>query len=454
MVRRGNGKPGDLAFPPCGAGGKCVVHAQSLPLVRPTLSSRFTFARPALLLFLLARLFALPSAAQEWTRFRGPNGTGISAAKGVPVTWTEQDFRWRVEIPGDGHSQPVIWGDKLFVTSARELGRERLFLCLDKATGKELWRKSYALPTHRPQNKNASFANGSPVVDAERVIACFVSADHFWVRSFDHNGKELWSRDLGPFQSQHGHGASPMIYENTVIVTNDQDGASFVAALDLKTGRTVWQTPRRSVRGGTAYATPCVHSRGDGSVELLLASQGHGISALDPKTGTLLWESPVYDKRMIASPVVAGDLVIGSCGQGGGAGNYLSAIKLGGKGDVSATHVAYTLRRATNYVPTPLFLDGRLYIFSDNGIASALEASTGKSIWSERMRAEFFGSPVLIDGKIYAPTVGGEMVVLAPGDTFQLLARNPLGEGTRSTPCVDGGRLYVKTFTHLVCIGR
>lgn len=404
------------------------------------------------LALLAAGLLSLPASAQEWTRFRGPNGTGISPAKGIPVKWTEQDFRWRVPIPGEGHSQPVIWGDKLFLTSAVDLGKERLLLCLDKNTGKEIWTKSFVLPTHRPGNKNASFANSSPVVDAERVIACFVSRDHFFVKSFDHAGKELWSRDLGTFESQHGHGASPMIYENTVIVPNDQDGESFVVALDLKTGKNVWQTPRRSVKGGTAYATPVVHQRAEGP-ELLLMSQGHGISSLDPKTGTMNWEAPVYDKRMISGAVVAGDIVIGSCGQGGGAGNYLTAVRLGGKGDVSKTHVAYTLRQATPYATTPLYVDNRLYVVNDTGIASALDPATGKSIWSERLRAEFFGSPVLIDGKIYAPSAQGQMIVLATGDKFEELARNPIGEGTRSTPCVDGGRLYVKTFTHLVCIG-
>ena len=421
---------------------------------RPSPIAFTRFLRVAAVLAGAAAVLPRAASAQEWTRFRGPNGTGISPAKGIPVTWTEQDFRWRIAFPGESHSQPVIWGHRLFLTTAVDAGKERALVCLDKADGRELWTRKFALPTHRPQNRNASYANSSPVVDADRVIACFVSADHFWVRAFDHAGKELWSRDLGTFESQHGHGASPMIHENTVIVTNEQDAESFVAALDLKTGKTVWQTPRRAVRGGTAYGTPCIHARPDGSLELLLASQGHGISSLDPKTGTLNWEAPVYDKRMVASPVVAGDVVIGSCGQGGGAGNYLSAVKLGGRGDVSATHVAYTLRRATPYVPTPLHVDGRLYILSDGGIASALEPSTGKEIWSERLpRTEFFGSPVLIDGKIYAPTVGGEMVVLAPGDKFELLARNPLGEGTRSTPCIDGGRLYMKTFSHLVCIG-
>jgi outer membrane protein assembly factor BamB len=391
--------------------------------------------------------------AQEWTRFRGPNGTGISPAKGIPVAWTDQDFTWRVEIPGQSHSPPVIWGDSLFLTTAMDVGKERAILCLDKKSGRERWRKVYPLPTHRPANRNASYANGSPVVDQDRVIACFVSRDHFWVRSFDHAGNEQWSRDLGSFESQHGHGASPIIYENMVIVTNDQDGDSFVTALDLKTGKTIWKTPRRPAPTFTAYGTPCLHARAGGPPELLLSSQSHGISSLDPKTGAPNWEAPVYRIRVVASPVVAGDLVIGSCGQGGGAGNYLSAVRLGGKGDVSKTHVAYTLRKSTPYVPTPLYLDGRLYLISDAGIASALEAATGREIWSERLRAEFFGSPVLIEGKIYCGSTKGEMIVLGTGDTFQLLGRNPIGEGTHSTPCIDAGRLYVKTLSHLVCIG-
>ena len=400
-----------------------------------------------------ALALAAGAQAQEWTRFRGPNGTGISHATGVPVQWSERDFRWRVPIRGASHAQPVIWGDRLFLLTATTESRERTLLCLRKSDGVELWAKSYTLPTHRPVNRNASFANGSAVVDADRVIACFVSADNFWVRAFDHAGRELWSRDLGPFESQHGHGASPMIHENTVVVTNDQDGESFVVALDLKTGAPVWKTPRRPAPTFTAYATPIVHVRADGSPELLLTSQSHGISSLDPKTGGMNWEAPIFDKRVIVTAVVAGDLVIGSCGQGGGAGNYLSAIKLGGKGDVSRTHVAYTLRRATPYVPTPLYLDGRLYLVSDAGIASAIEEATGREIWSERLGAEFFGSPVLIGGRIYCPTTKGEMIVLATGDTYERLARNPIGEGTHSTPCVDGGRIYVKTFTHLVCVG-
>jgi outer membrane protein assembly factor BamB len=392
--------------------------------------------------------------AQEWTRFRGPNGTGISDAKGIPVTWGEKDFRWKVKLAGPGHSQPVIWGQRLFLTVAREGGRDRVLVCFDKNDGRELWAKTYPLAPQNPIHKNSSHANGSPVVDEERVIASFVSPESFWVRSFDHAGHEQWSRNLGTFTSQHGHGASPMIYEHTVIVANDQDAESFVVALDLKTGQTVWQTPRRASDNGTSYATPCVHLRADGSPELLLASKSHGISSLDPKTGKMNWEAPAYRLRMAASPVVAGDLAIGSCGQAGGAGNYLAAVRLGGQGNVSKTHIAYTLKQGTPYVPTPLYRDGRLYWISDAGVATALEAATGREIWSARVRAEFFASPVMIDGRIYCPSTKGEMIVLATGGTFKELARNPLGEGSHSTPCVDGGRLYVRTFNHLLCIGK
>ncbi len=409
--------------------------------------------RCASLALLLAGVFSITATAQEWTRFRGPNGTGISEAKTIPVTWTEQDFRWRVAVPGESHSQPVIWGQKIFLTSALNAGEERTLLCLQKSDGKILWAKTYPLPTHKPGSKNSGYANGSPVVDRDRVIACFVSKEHFWVRSFDHAGNELWSRDLGTFTSQHGHGASPMIYENTVIVTNDQREVSFIIALDLKTGGTVWQTPRKSTNNGTSYGTPIIHPRPGSTPELILTGKAHGISSLDPQTGKFNWEAPVFDKRMCATPIIAGDLVIGSCGQGGGAGNYLSAVKLGGQGDVGKTHVAYTIRRATNYVPTPLYLNGRVYIISDTGIATALESATGREIWSERLKAEFFGSPVMINGRIYCATTKGEMLVLASGDQFELLARNPLGEGSYSTPCVDDGRLYVKTLTHLVCLG-
>ncbi len=400
----------------------------------------------------LAALCA-PAGAQEWTQFRGPNATGISAAKGLPTSWSESDYVFKVRIPGESHSQPVIWGDKLFLASAQDQGRERMLLCLNKTNGQTLWAKKLPLSTHKKHNLN-SYASGSAVVDKDRIVACFVDPSQFLVKAFDHAGKELWTVNLGPFVSQHGHGASPILYDGKVIVTNDQDGASFVTALDAKSGKTVWKCQRRPQVQGTAYATPVVLERPGMKPEILLASQSHGISSIDPRTGAMNWEAKVFDKRSVASPVVAGNLVFGSCGAGGG-GIYLAAVKLGGRGDVTSTHQAYTVKDkdTAGYVPTPLVVGDRLFLVSDSGFASCLEAATGKILWRERLGGGFFASPVLAGGKIYCTTKDGQVVVWEASDQFKLVSKNPLGEGSHTTPCVDGNRIYFKTFTHLVCVG-
>jgi len=404
-----------------------------------------------MLSILTAAILAGSVHAQDWTQFRGPNGTGISKAKGIPVKWSESDYRWRVKLPGDGDGQPVIWGDKLFVLGQQGEGRERMIVCLRKEDGKELWVKKYPLATY-PKNKSRTWALSTPVVDKDRVIASFVDPGHFLVKAWDHAGKELWTVDLGPFKCQHGHGASPILYEDKVIVPNDQDGPSFITALDVKSGKTVWRTPRRPEDQGTAYCTPYLLQRDGMKPELLLTSQSHGISSLDPKTGAPNWEAKVFDKRAVSSPVVWGNLVFGTCGAGGG-GMYLSAVKLGGRGDVTSSHQAYTVRTAMPYVPTPLVVGDRLFMISDNGVASCVEAATGRVVWSERIGGGFYASPVVVDGKIYAASREGECAVWEAADSFKLVAKSPVGEGSHSTPCVDGDRIYFKTFNHIVCVG-
>ena len=393
------------------------------------------------------------AGAQEWTQFRGPNATGISAAKGLPTAWTDKDFAFRVQIPGESHSQPVIWGDKLFLTIAEDQGRSRALLCLNKADGQTAWTKKFPMSTFKKHNFN-SYSSGSPVVDKDRVIVCFVDPAQFLVLAFDHAGKELWKVNLGTFVSQHGHGASPILYEDKVIVTNDQDGQSFVAALDAKSGKMAWKCQRRPQEQGTAYSTPVILQREGMKPEILLTSQSHGISSIDPKTGAMNWEAKVFDKRSVSSPVVVGNLVLGSCGSGGG-GIYLAAVKLGGRGDVTSSHQAYTIKDGAPYVPTPVVSGDRFFMVSDNGAATGVEASTGKVLWTQRVVEGdgFFASPVLADGKVYAVSKKGLCVVFEAADTFKLVSRSPLGEASHSTPCIDGGRIYFKTFTHLVCVG-
>ena len=403
---------------------------------------------------LLASFALLADAgAQEWTRFRGPNGSGVSDSKSVPVTWTEKDFRWRVPIPGESHCQPVVSGDKLFLTSAIEQGKERMLLCLNKADGKELWSKKVAMATYAKHKLN-SFASSSPAVDKDRVYAAFVSSEQFLVKAWDHSGKELWTEDLGAFKAQHGHGSSPVVFEDRLVLTNDQDGESFIAALDTKTGKVAWKSARRGGDQMTAYGTPCILERKGAPTQVITSSQTHGLSSLDLKTGAPLWEAKVFDKRAVSSPVLAGDLVIGTCGQGGG-GSCLAAVKIGGNGDVTSSNVAYTIRQVVPYVPTPVATADRLFWVTDGGVANCAELATGKVLWSERLvdKTIFYGSPVAIDGKLYIVSQKGDMFVFGASDSFKLLSKNPMGEGSHSTPCVDGDRLYLKTFTHLVCVG-
>ncbi len=412
---------------------------------------------PRMACLVLLALAGADAAAQDWSRFRGPNGTGISDSKNIPVTWTEKDFKWRVKIPGESHSTPVVWGDHLYIESAT--GTDRMLLCIQKSNGKEVWSKKYPMPADpRTKHKFNSFASSTPAVDAERVYGLFAEPGNFFVRAWDHSGKEVWNANLGPFNGGHGLGASPVVFDGKLIVTNDQDGASFIVALDVKTGKEIWKCPRQNKDQGTAYGTPTILERKGMPTQILTTSAVHGISSIDAKTGEMLWEAKVFDKRAVSSPVVAGDLVLGSCGAGGG-GNYVAAVRLGGKGDVTTSHLAYTVKESAPYVPTPLVRGDRIYWISDDGIASCVDASTGRVIWKERIKErpvdkiQYYGSPVLIDGRIYSVNSAGELAVWAAADSFKLLARNPIGEGSHSTPCVDGDHLYIKTFTHLVCVG-
>jgi outer membrane protein assembly factor BamB len=392
---------------------------------------------------------ALPAAAEEWTRFRGPNGSGLSEARGIPTSWSESDYNWKAKLPGAGHSQPVLWGERIFLTSAVEEGARRIILCLRAADGGIEWSRELEARTHDKHLRN-SYASGTPAVDEERAYFVFAHPEALALVAFDHQGGEKWRRDLGPFGGNHGHGASPIVFEELVVLPNEQEGKSSIIALDRKSGETRWQTERRTER--VAYGTPCVHLGRDGEPELLFTSQAHGISSLDARSGRPLWEAAVFTMRTVSSPVLAGGLAVGTCGSGGG-GNYLVAVRLGGEGDVASTHLAYKLSRSMPYVPTPIARGDRLFLWSDGGVVSCVRASSGEVIWQARAGGSYSGSPVCVEDRLYCISDEGDVVVVAAADEFRLLAKNPLGEPSRSTPAVAGGRMYLRTYSHLISIG-
>jgi outer membrane protein assembly factor BamB len=232
------------------------------------------------------------------------------------------------------------------------------------------------------------------------------------VAALDHSGKRVWTQDLGPFASQHGGGHSPVLYDGMLIVANEQDNESFIAALDAATGEVRWKTARKTAEA--VYSTPCVFEAKGRKPELIFNSEAHGISGVDPASGQVLWEfTDAFDKRVVSSPVIAGDLIIGSCGSGGG-GNYVIAVRPGDKSRKAKPEAVYSVRRSAPYVPTSVYHGGLLFLWSDGGIVSCVDAVSGEIKYQERVGGNFFSSPVLTDHRLFGISTRGEVVVVRP----------------------------------------
>lgn len=411
--------------------------------------------RCAGLVGLLVAAMTSLAGAQEWTRFRGPNGTGLSDAKSIPVSWTDKDYHWKVTLPAAGHSSPVLWGDKIFLSGADDATAERTIFAISAVDGKLLWSQKYTSAVHKKHKLN-SFASPTAACDKDVVIFSWSSPDEYTLLATTHDGKEKWKKNLGPYVSQHSAGVSPIIYGDLVIVVNCQDkeggGQSSVIAVNRLTGETAWQLPRESTF--VPYSTPCVRKNSDGKDELILNHSNQGMDAVDPLTGKVNWNIPdLLNKRSVSSPVItAGGLITISCGSGGG-GNYLLAVHPKDKNDPKAGEVEFKIDKTAPYVPTPIARGDWLFMMADNGIALCVNAKTGKTEWQQRVGGTYYGSLICINDKLYCTTSDGEVVVLSATDKYELLARNPLGETCHSTPAVAGGRLYLRTVNHLMCLG-
>ncbi len=396
--------------------------------------------------------------AQEWARFRGPNGQGVSDAKGVPTAFTDADYNWKVEVPGSGYSHPVLWGKNVFVTSGSEDGTSRHVICLDADTGKILWNTSFAATPYQVHKKN-NFACATPALTEDELFVAFASSEGVFMVCLTHKGKEVWRKDLGPYYSRHGFGPSPMISGEHVVLQSEQatEGAgpeaeSVVIALRRSDGEPVWRTKLTS-GPKAAYSTPCL-THIDGKDVLLSTGLMHGLYGLDAATGKMVWEAKVLNKRAVTSPVLAGDLMIGSSGSGGG-GNRLCGVRVGGSGDVTTSHLAYTLDRSAPYVPTPVFHKGRLYTISDKGgLAMCLDAATGKALWKERVGGDFSASPIVVGDHVYLLSEAGELSVIKAADSYTLVGTSSLGDRSFCTPAVAGGRLYFRTWKYVISVGK
>ncbi len=400
--------------------------------------------------FLIA-LLSGNASGQEWPRFRGPNGSGLSTATTVPVRWTDKDYTWKVELPGVGHSSPVLWGERVFVTSGEEGTGKRLLVCLDVRNGKTLWTRSLEGAKHGKHQDN-SFASATPAADDRRVYVCWASPGDYLVAAFAHDGKEVWRTDLGPFKSGHGFGASPIVHGDLLIVPNDQNGGSSLLGLERDSGKLRWKTLRRA---RATFSTPCVYQK-DGRSELLFSNYEHGVSSIDPRTGKVNWELDVFDKRhletAIGSPIVAGDLVLATCGWLG-VRQEVVAVRCPSTGREAKPQEVYRIDRSAPLCLTPLAVGDLLFLWSDGGMVTCADVRTGDVHWRKRVPGSYYSSPVCVGERLYNISRDGDVVVLAAAKRYEMLARNRLGEGSHASPAVAGGRMYLRTFTHLYCLG-
>ncbi len=391
------------------------------------------------------------ASGQEWTRFRGPDGTGMGNGESIPVSFAEADYLWKVKLPAPGHSSPVLWGDRIFLTCSHDANEQREVVCLDAKSGTTLWSTKMPFTPYR-HNRQNSFAASTPAVDAERVYVNWISGEQFVALALDHEGNTLWRREMGEFRATHGAGASPIVLGGLMIVGNDNKETSFLAGLDGKTGETIWQIKRNSKM--TSYITPAVYRPKDSTPEVVFVNEANGMTGVDPVSGEMKWESDkLFTLKSVASPVVAGGVIFATAGAGG-AGRQSAAVRPGDRLADRGSTVAWKLDRDLPYVPTSIAIDEHLYILSDLGVMTCVVAATGEPVWQEDLDAKFYASPVCVNGRIYVVTRGGEVIVLEAGPEYKLLAKSTLPEKTDATPAIANGRMYIRTLNHLICIGE
>ncbi|HUF23374.1 MAG TPA: PQQ-binding-like beta-propeller repeat protein [Vicinamibacterales bacterium] len=427
----------------------------------------------------LLLVLALAAAAQsaqpgsQWHQWRGPSNNGVAVGD-APTTWSDSsNVAWKVEIPGKGHSSPVVWGNRVFVTTAIPTGTapapaaapegrgrrggggpalvEHRFdvIALDRATGKVIWQKTatVATPHEGHHHMYGSFASNSPVTDGKRVYASFGSRGLY---VYDMEGKELWKKDFGVQLRMFrgfGEGAAPVLHGDRLIMLMDHEGDSFMAVLDAATGRELWRVARPD--GVTNWSTPYV--AGHAGKKQIIVSASRRVHSYDFETGAPIWSATGLGQNTIPQPVQHGDLMFVMSGYRN---PKLLAVRLGQDGDLTGTDaIVWTQDRGLSYTASPALHDGILYMITDTAMVSAFKTDTGEPLYHQVRLPKPYNikaSPVIAGGKIYYATEEGDVIVAKTGPSFEIIATNTLADQSFvTTPAVDGGEIFLRSRTHL-----
>ncbi len=387
--------------------------------------------------------------AADWPAWRGPSGQGFCEEKNVLVTWSDtEQVKWKVALAQPGNSTPVVWGDRIFVTQADKDGHTRSLLCFARADGALVWQKDVLYPD-KEQNWNPNwYCNASPATDGERVVVSFASAGMY---CFDFDGHELWkTTDLGKWEHQFGSGASPVLYGDLAILwcgPNQKEGRNFLLAVNKKTGETVWEHDEKAGSWGTPLIADI-----DGRDQLLLSVVPH-LKSFDPATGRELWLCNGLTKYAYTSPLYGNGVAVAMSGYNGAA----LAVKVGGSGDITGDRLWHHPEN-TQRVGSGMVIGDHVYMVEESGVPHCYDLKSGEEVWKVETRpgGTTWGSMVHADGRLYVLMRNGETLVFAANPKYELLSRNALGRGaaTNSSLAISNGDIFIRTFTHLWCIGE
>ncbi|MDA1015624.1 MAG: PQQ-binding-like beta-propeller repeat protein [Planctomycetota bacterium] len=394
--------------------------------------------------------------AEDWMRFRGPNGQGISSETKLPVKWSADDnIAWKTSIPGKGWSSPIVYQDHVFLTTTTEAGVSCRVICVNRADGSLAWNQEVHRQKPGAMRRQNSYATPTPVTDGKRVYAVFYDGT---VACVDFSGKVLWKNSEIQFFSLHGLGASPVLADGQLIMPFDGSSReenrlgwkvpwanAVVLSLDAETGKVRWKGKRGESRVG--HVTPILVSAG----KQIVSAGGDRVQGFDIRTGNRVWSIYSQGEGVTPSPVVGDGLLYTSSGFEA---PTIRAIRLGGAGDVTKTHIAWEQKKGVPALASPLYLAPYLYTITRDNILHCIEAATGEIVWLERLKGAYSASPVLADGKIYILSEDGVTVVLRPGAKYEEIARNNLGDTCLASMAVSQGRFYIRSTEHLYCIGR
>lgn len=408
------------------------------------------------LLILLFVLFSLPTPTKGqdavWNQFRGPGAAGHSDLEGIPVSFEDADLAWKVKLPGRGSSSPVFWGEHGYLTATERDGA-RYVLCFDAESGKEKWRREFAFSAYR-QHKFNSFASSTPCTDADGVYVTWTNDGERHVIGLGHDGERRWTKTLGGFSANHGSGDSPVVVNGTVLVLNlCEEGDSQVAGLRTKDGKVKWRVARGLAKA--SYHTPTLFKpdREKDEVHAIFACQANGMFAVESGSGMVLWEAnPEFGYRVVGCPVAVDGQFFVTAGSGGG-GKDSILVTPGSEENEWEAEITKRFTKGLPYVPTPIVSDGHLFLWGDRGIVTCVAVDEWNTVYAERVGGNYYASPVRIGDAIYNVSREGKVVAISAEPPFKVLGESDLGEPSDSTLAVHNGRLYIRSYAHLRCLG-